>query len=379
MGIVREGIGLRVLFALASLGFLGVVLAVYVLFSGIVTVAASSGHSAPVEWILTVGMKRSVEHHARAIEPPPLDEPALIHRGMRFFETDCVPCHGAPGVRRDDANDHLVPIPPELSKVVGEWRPRELFWIVKHGVKATGMPAWGLTHRDDEIWSAVAFMRVLAGMPPEQYRSMTRVPRAEREIGAIGLGRFVALAGPAVKHSATCARCHGLAGVGHATGAFPRIDGQDAAYLREALRKYASGERPSGVMGSLIRGLSEEELAAVVEHYAGAERHDTFETKGLDEVALQLGRSLAERGAPQQGVPPCADCHGADGVRGKPMVPYLAGQYADYTALQLSLWREGVRGGDGAAAPMAEIARRLDERQIDAAALYYSQLGNRPP
>jgi cytochrome c553 len=324
-------------------------------------------------------MKRSVERHARAIEPPPLDEPALIHRGMRFFETDCVPCHGAPGVRRDDANDHLVPLPPELSRIVDEWRPRELFWIVKHGIKATGMPAWGPTHRDDEIWSVVAFMRALAGMRPEQYRTMTRVPRAERAIGAIGLGRSVALAGPAVKHSAACARCHGLDGVGHATGAFPRIDGQDAAYLREALRSYASGERPSGIMGSLIRGLSEEELAAVVEHYAGAGRRDAPTAAGVDEAALELGRSLAERGAPQQGVPPCADCHGIDGVRGKPMVPYLAGQYADYTELQLLLWREGVRGADSAAAPMAEIARRLDERQIAAVALYYALLGRKPP
>jgi cytochrome c553 len=379
MGLVREGIGLRVLLAVASLGFLGAVLGVYVLYAGIVTVAATSGHSALVEWILAVAMQRSVERHAREIEPPPLDEPALIHRGMRFFETDCVPCHGAPGVRRDDANDHLVPIPPELSKVVGEWRPRELFWIVKHGIKATGMPAWGPTHRDDEIWSVVAFMRALAGMQAEQYRAMTRVPRAGREADAIGLGRFVALAGPAVKHSAACARCHGVDGTGHASGAFPRIDGLDAAYLRDALRSYASGERPSGIMGSLVRGLSEEELAAVADHYAGAGRRSAPIGAGADEAALQLGRGLAEHGAPQQGAPPCADCHGADGIRGKPMVPYLAGQYADYIALQLTLWRKGVRGSDGAAAPMAEIARRLDERQIAAVARYYAQLGGPPP
>jgi cytochrome c553 len=379
MGIVREGIGLRVLLALAGLGFLGAVLGLYVLYAGIVTVAATSGHSALVEWVLTVGMKRSVERYARLIEAPPLDDPALVYRGMRFFETDCVPCHGAPGVRRDDANDHLLPIPPELSKLLGEWRPRELFWIVKHGIKATGMPAWGPTHRDDEIWSVVAFMRALSGIQAEQYRAMTRVPRAAREIGAIGLGRFVALAGPAVKHSAACARCHGLDGAGHATGAFPRIDGQNVTYLREALRSYASGERPSGIMGSLVRGLSEEELAAVAEHYAGSPRRSVPGPAVNDEAGLQLGRSLAEQGAPQHGVPPCADCHGADGVNGKPRVPYLAGQYADYLALQLNLWRNRLRGGDGDAAAMAAIARRLDERQIIAVARYYAQLGGAAP
>jgi cytochrome c553 len=128
-------------------------------------------------------------------------------------------------------------------------------------------------------------------------------------------------------------------------------------------------------MGSLVRGLSEEELAAVVEHYAGSPRRSAPLPVANDEAALEIGRRLAEQGAAQQGVPPCADCHGADGIHGKLRVPYLAGQYADYLALQLNLWREGVRGGDGDAAPMAAIARRLDERQIRAVALYFAQLG----
>lgn len=368
----------RLLLALGTFALLAAAFGLLVLFSGTIDVSATSGHTAPVRWLLAVGMKRSVERHARGIETPPLEEPALIARGMRFFETDCVPCHGAPGVPRADANNHLVPVPPELSTIVGEWRPRELFWIVKHGIKSTGMPAWGPTHRDDEIWSAVAFMRALAGMSAEEYRAATRVGAGGVAADIVDDGRTVALAGPLLQHSAACARCHALNGTGGGGGAFPRIDGQERDYLRDALRSYASGERASGIMTSIVRVLSEKQRDAVADYYAALPRDMGLRAAASAQPELlALGRRLAEAGEPRRAVPPCAECHGADGVQGKPRVPYLAGQYPQYLALQLRLWKSGRRGDDGRAAAMADIARRLGDDEIEAVAAYFATLPDR--
>jgi cytochrome c553 len=197
------------------------------------------------------------------------------------------------------------------------------------------------------------------------------VPAAAEAAGALRLGPLVALAGPAARHSAACSRCHGLDGSGGGAGAFPRLDGQDARYLQEALRSYASGARPSGIMTSIIRGISDAEREAVAAYYAALPRRPRAAAPGAPDP---LGRTLAEDGAPRQGVPPCAECHGADGIRGQPLVPYLAGQHAPYLALQLRLWKSGVRGADGNAAAMAEVARRLTAEQIEAAARYYATL-----
>jgi mono/diheme cytochrome c family protein len=56
----------------------------------------------------------------------------------------------------------MLPQPPDLADVVGEWNNAQLFRIVKHGVRFTGMPAWPMQDRDDEVWAMVAFLRELS-------------------------------------------------------------------------------------------------------------------------------------------------------------------------------------------------------------------------
>jgi hypothetical protein len=81
----------------------------------------------------------------------------------------CVACHGAPGKERDEVGRGLMPQPPALAKTAPTWSNGELFWILKHGVKMTGMPAFGPTHSDERLWSMVAFLRRLPNLTPEQY------------------------------------------------------------------------------------------------------------------------------------------------------------------------------------------------------------------
>jgi len=82
----------------------------------------------------------------------------------------CTSCHLAPGMKDTELRPGLYPRPPNLSE--GEVEPREAFWIIKHGLKMTAMPAWGLSHDDATIWSMVAFLQKLPGMTAAQYKEM---------------------------------------------------------------------------------------------------------------------------------------------------------------------------------------------------------------
>ena len=142
-------------------------------WSGVYNIAASQGHWAVVEWFLQFGMKNSVELRAKGIEAPPLDHPDLHSLGAGHFHRACVHCHGAPGTLGDLTAQQALPPPPDLTHVSKEWKDRELFWIVKHGIKYTGMPAWVVQNRDDEVWAVVAFLKRLPELDAELYRRLT--------------------------------------------------------------------------------------------------------------------------------------------------------------------------------------------------------------
>ena len=74
----------------------------------------------------------------------------------------------------------MLPSPPDLAVAMRPWTERELFWIVKHGFKYTGMPGWVAIEREDEIWAVVAFLRKLPTLDAEPFRDLAlgtvRVP-----------------------------------------------------------------------------------------------------------------------------------------------------------------------------------------------------------
>lgn len=115
-----------------------VLLALAVSFSGLVSVAASSGHFGIVRWFLHWTMGNAVNRQSMLISVPDginLTDPALVQRTAGHFATGCAPCHGAPGVPQSPVVLEMTPHPPRLEEKVGEWKDRELFWIVKYGVK----------------------------------------------------------------------------------------------------------------------------------------------------------------------------------------------------------------------------------------------------
>ncbi len=138
-------------------------------YSGRYNVAATVPHTEPVEWILNEVKDKSVEFHASEIRTPPLDDPSLVEKGFALYDNMCSGCHGSPGT---EPAKGFNPPPPALVEIAGDLEPRETFWVVKHGIKMTGMPEFGSTHTDDEMWAIASFVQKLPGMTEESYDIM---------------------------------------------------------------------------------------------------------------------------------------------------------------------------------------------------------------
>ena len=142
-----------------------------VIYTGSYDIAASSDHSGLSRWVLATTMEKSVRSRASGLEPPARFTAADVAAGAAHYRDVCQDCHGGPGVRRSEWAEGLNPAPPELADQVARWRSGELFWIIKHGIRMTGMPAVGAAHSDRDIWHIVAFVEQLPAMSAEEYRA----------------------------------------------------------------------------------------------------------------------------------------------------------------------------------------------------------------
>ncbi|MGE0726342.1 MAG: cytochrome c [Alphaproteobacteria bacterium] len=129
-----------------------------VIYSGTYSIAATEPHSGLVRWAFGATKHNSVIEQSAGISAPPLDSPERVARGREEYGHMCVGCHGGPDRPRGPAGKGLNPAPPEIPHAVEEYTPAQLFWIVKHGIRMTGMPAWGETHDDEELWDVVAYI-----------------------------------------------------------------------------------------------------------------------------------------------------------------------------------------------------------------------------
>ena len=170
--------------------------------------------------------------------------------------------------------------------------------------------------------------------------------------------------------AAACAPCHGSNGAAIAGGTFPRVSAQPVSYLSKQLRDFKSKVRSSAIMSPIAGALSADDIDDVAAYYANVKSPLQPNVPG-DAALIGKGKALAESGNATKGVPGCDTCHGAGGLGEAPTIPYLAGQYAQYTASELQLWQQGLRRNSLDA--MRLFARKLDEREIAALAAYYQQ------
>src|SRR4026209_2275365 len=156
--------------------------AVVAIYTGLYNIAADVPHTQPVYWLLDTIRHRSVVTRARDIVVPnDLDDANRISKGASEYSEMCSGCHLAPGMKRTEISRGLYPRAPQLRRGT-DLTPAEQFWIVKHGVKMTAMPAWGVTHDDEPLWAVVAFVHKLPKLTPEQYEALVKNAPKHEEI-----------------------------------------------------------------------------------------------------------------------------------------------------------------------------------------------------
>lgn len=160
------------IFTLSVAVAVALVLAGVFVWSGIYDMGADAAHTRPVYALLETLRVQSITARARRIHPPPnLADPAMIRRGAGNYAAMCSGCHLAPGMAPTELSKGLYPAPPALARM-RHADPSHHFWVIKHGIKATGMPAWGLSMDDQSIWGMVAFLQQLPKLDAMQYHEL---------------------------------------------------------------------------------------------------------------------------------------------------------------------------------------------------------------
>ncbi|OJY88074.1 MAG: hypothetical protein BGP25_16015 [Lysobacterales bacterium 63-13] len=158
--------------------FIGVIVGLSVLalaagvfvWSGLYNIGADDPHFRPTYAILETLRDRSIETRAAKLEIPDLSDPAKITQGAGNYNAMCIGCHLSPGMADSELSKGLYPAPPNLSTEVV--KPEHAFWVIKHGIKASGMPAWGKSMGDDYIWNMAAFLQKLPSLDAAEYKAM---------------------------------------------------------------------------------------------------------------------------------------------------------------------------------------------------------------
>jgi cytochrome c553 len=355
---------------LGAMGTVALVIAALMLISGVVPIKASSGHWRITAALLDFAKIRSVSTHSWGVEVPPLDDEGMVVRGAGHYETACLPCHGGPGRSIPPVMRAMTPPPPELTQRIARWTPAELFSIVKHGIKFTGMPAWPVQQREDEVWAVVAFLRRMPELNAESYRKLAYgaldPANAASELAATGE------AAPPRAVREVCSRCHGATGTGRGPGAFPSLAGQRSEYLDASLRAFRGGTRLSGIMGEIAVKLDESETRDIAAYY------ERLPSRTPDPVGqdgdIDRGRAIAETGIVDRDVPACVECHGPTMRPKNRAYPKLTGQHAQYLRSQLALLQARRRGGTENVDLMHVFVNRLRADEIRDVTSYFASL-----
>jgi mono/diheme cytochrome c family protein len=151
-----------------------VLAAIAFVYSGVFNVAATDPHWSFTHAVLETARVRSIKAHSAGIRPPDdLVDHKRVVTGTSHFAEHCSSCHSAPGVETGEMAKGMYPTPPALTGSARQWSARELFWIIRNGIKMSGMPAWP-EHSDEDIWSIVAFLNKLPAMSEEDYGNLIK-------------------------------------------------------------------------------------------------------------------------------------------------------------------------------------------------------------
>ncbi len=329
--------------------------------------SAKSGNERNVSRLLVfrLGAKArlpSLLPEAKLILDPPPDaaDPATVAAGEALFGRYCGVCHGEAAVGGGVVPD--LRASPFIA--VDAWYSIVLDGALKEG----GMAPFGSVLDRDQASAIRAYIVHRANQDEALPAKTPHQPDPNH--GAVIMAQGTA------SGALACAQCHAFTGASDASGAFPRLAGQSASYLSEQLRDFSSGVRANAIMSPIATALSPDDIDDVAAYFAKAETPFPL-LASADPDLVKKGEALAEAGDFAKGIPGCGACHGVHGVGEMPTVPYLAGQYAQYTAFELQMWQSGLRRNSPEA--MALFAKKLDDQQIAAVAAYFQQVRSSAP
>lgn len=183
----------KTLSIVAALATAGAAAAAIALYAGAIDVAADKPHAPLTYRLLEFARERSIAVRARNITPPvDLANPERVRRGSGNYEAMCVGCHLSPEAGDSEIRKGLYPTPPRLADkpaaaLEAPFAQARQFWIIKHGIKASGMPAWSKGGMEDEaIWDLVAFLQKLPGLTAADYRALVASSDGHRHGGLDG-------------------------------------------------------------------------------------------------------------------------------------------------------------------------------------------------
>ncbi|AYM09127.1 c-type cytochrome [Agrobacterium tumefaciens] len=341
-------IGWKHMAGLVVAGGLG---ALFLGWSGIIGVGASTGHWKITDWFLHWAMRSSVRTAALGTTVPPFTE-GMLPMAAGHFEQGCALCHGSPGTPPPASLRNMLPVPPELKDKIPTWTDAELLQIVQHGIRFTGMPAWPVADREDEAWAMVFFLRRYPQLTAPDYRALagyaaTRSKKIDRLVE-------------------TCNGCHAPERLA-ADSLVPSLAGQSLTYMQQALAAYANNARQSGIMAVATEGLSEKEWKKLAAIFARQPPSAPMQSK--DQSLRARGERLASHGDSARNIPACLNCHEKDDSNAA--IPRLSGQPSAYLVNQLRLFSEKRRGGGPYHLIMTRAVEHLKEEDIEPLADYF--------
>lgn len=145
-------------------------------WSGIYNIAATKPHWAITLSFIEMLRDRSISARSDDVSEPTSNDTELMEAAFPHYHGMCRLCHGAPGFQPEEFAKGLYPQPPSMASghVQKERSQEEIYWIVKHGIKMTGMPSFGVTHSDPELHGLVALTMEIPQISPEEYRTQVQ-------------------------------------------------------------------------------------------------------------------------------------------------------------------------------------------------------------
>lgn len=211
-------------------------------------------------------------------------------------------------------------------------------------------------------------------------RKSSAIEREDHLVGKKLLATAIAVicllpAGPSLADERTlasivesrCALCHGPEGES-ASAIYPRLAAQHPEYIAKQLKDFRDGRRKSDAMGEMVKDLTDAEIAALAELFAGK---PPKARRIRDTDLAAVGKYIYLNGNSYSGVPACASCHGPN-AHGTVQLPRLAGQHPAYLEMQLKEFNKRTRTNDNAI--MHTIASKLTELEIASVSVYLGGL-----